>query len=129
MTSVVGTDATARMGLGLGLGLGPVARECIAAFNPAELHGFDHDIEKELVLALHASIFYIRMRKWVYRTIMPKDTNLTIAALVTGFLEAMRSRIRSSVVPPGIHARSSIRCNTHPRGAPEEKGLRRTVAA
>jgi AcrR family transcriptional regulator len=79
--------------------LGPVVRECIAEFNPPELQGFDirnYDIEKELVLALHASIFYIGMRKWVYRTILPADTNLTIAALVTGFLEAMRSRIRSS---------------------------------
>ncbi len=77
----------------------PVVRECVAEFHPAALPAFqpaDYNIEIELVWALHASIFYIGMRKWVYTTYLPDDVDATIGALVSSFLEGMRSRIRSS---------------------------------
>lgn len=74
----------------------PVVRECLvdcageeAALAPLE----SLDVELELVWGLHASIFYIGMRKWIYDTDMPRDVGATIDALVTSFLEGMRQRI------------------------------------
>ncbi len=78
--------------------LSPVLRECVAEFAPAAEAAFateDYSLEIELVWALHASIFYIGMRKWVYRTHTPPDVGQTIALLVTSFLEGMRSRLRT----------------------------------
>ena len=78
--------------------LGPVLRECVAEFDPAAEPAFvldDYGLEIELVWALHASIFYIGMRKWVYRTSMPPDISQTIVLLVTSFLEGMRARLRT----------------------------------
>jgi len=42
------------------------------------------EIELELVWSLHAAIFYISMRKWVYRTKIPNDINAVIDALAPG---------------------------------------------
>jgi hypothetical protein len=53
------------------------------------------DLELELVWSLHASIFYIGMRKWVYATTMPKDVNATIIALVSSFLCGMKARLQA----------------------------------
>ena len=48
-----------------------------------------------MVWGLHASIFYIGMRKWVYATTMPKEVNATIIALVSSFLCGMKARLQA----------------------------------
>jgi AcrR family transcriptional regulator len=76
----------------------PVVRECIAEYcSDAEALVISEnlDLELELVWSLHASIFYIGMRKWVYATTMPKDVNATIIALVSSFLCGMKARLRA----------------------------------
>lgn len=78
----------------------PIARESMHTF----LSPFDHqqshvdqeldlDIEVELVWALHASIFYLGMRKWVYVTRMPADLERTVHVLVSSFLAGMRQHL------------------------------------
>ena len=74
----------------------PVVRECIAEYcsDPEAFSANENvDLELELVWGLHASIFYIGMRKWVYATTMPKDVNATIIALVSSFLCGMKERL------------------------------------
>lgn len=80
----------------------PLVQECIAEFRPEWVGKEEEqmiDIEIELVWALHASIFYIGMRKWIYDTTMPADVNETISALVTSFLEGMKQRLLSRAEP------------------------------
>ena len=76
----------------------PVVRECIAEYCSAAealVISENLDLELELVWSLHASIFYIGMRKWVYATTMPKDVNATIIALVSSFLCGMKARLQA----------------------------------
>ncbi|MES2184981.1 MAG: TetR/AcrR family transcriptional regulator [Pseudomonadota bacterium] len=105
----------------------PVVRECVAEFHPAALADFSADrynIELELVWALHASIFYIGMRKWVYTTTLPDDVDATIGALVSSFLEGMRSRIRSSqaFIGLGVTAAQAAGVAPAPRKAARKPG-------
>lgn len=89
----------------------PVVAECIAEYcndAAALVISENLDLELELVWGLHASIFYIGMRKWVYATNMPKDVNATIIALVSSFLCGMKARLLSrasnlaQVTPPRL---------------------------
>ncbi|CAM5205260.1 hypothetical protein CDEF62S_05078 [Castellaniella defragrans] len=70
--------------------------------------GDDMSLEVELVWALHASIFYIGMRRWVYHTATPKNFNTVIEALVEGLIESLghlyRKR-RERPVPSGRRKR------------------------
>lgn len=50
----------------------------------------DAEMEIELVWGLHASIFYLGMRKWVYQTDMPKDVDALIESLVEGFVASFK---------------------------------------
>ena len=63
----------------------------------------DMTIEIELVWALHASIFYMGMRRWVYRTGIPKNFNAVIEALVEGLIQSLahlyRKRAAASSKP------------------------------
>ena len=54
-----------------------------------------HEMEVELVWALHASIFYIGVRKWVYGLPVPKDIDKLIELKVASFLDGAPSTIRS----------------------------------
>jgi len=58
------------------------------AFTP-DAGSDDIDLEIELVWALHASIFYIGMRRWVYQTSIPKNFNSVIEALVEGLIQSL----------------------------------------
>ncbi|VTU15101.1 Bacterial regulatory proteins, tetR family [Variovorax sp. PBL-H6] len=81
----------------------PVVRECYAEFageKYANVPVEEIEMELELVWALHASIFYIGMRKWIYGTTMPKNVDATIDALVVSFLAGMKQHIGSKVKPP-----------------------------
>jgi len=43
----------------------------------------------ELVWALHASIFYIGIRKWIYGLEIPADLDAVIEGLVTAFMDGV----------------------------------------
>lgn len=53
------------------------------------------ELELELVWSLHAAIFYIGMRKWVYKTKIPGKINSVIEVLVEGFIESLKHLNRS----------------------------------
>jgi AcrR family transcriptional regulator len=55
------------------------------------------ELELELVWSLHASIFYISMRKWVYKTKIPSKINSVIEVLVEGFIESLKHLNRGGV--------------------------------
>jgi AcrR family transcriptional regulator len=52
----------------------------------------EEEIEIELVWALHSSIFYLGMRKWVYKSGIPKNVDVLIEALIGGLLETFKVR-------------------------------------
>jgi AcrR family transcriptional regulator len=54
-----------------------------------------HELEVELVWSLHASIFYIGVRKWVYGLPVPKDIDALIELKVSSFLDGAPATIRS----------------------------------
>ena len=47
------------------------------------------EIEYELVWGLHASIFYIGVRKWIYGLPIPDDVEPIVDAKVMAFLEGV----------------------------------------
>jgi AcrR family transcriptional regulator len=53
------------------------------------------ELELELVWSLHAAIFYISMRKWVYKTRIPNKINSVIEVLVEGFIQSLKHLNRS----------------------------------
>lgn len=57
----------------------------------------DTALEVELVWALHASIFYIGMRRWVYQTPTPKNFDSVINALVEGFMQSLAHLYRKKM--------------------------------
>lgn len=52
---------------------------------PTEQHVLEQEIE--LVWGLHASIFYLGVRKWIYGLDIPKDLDLYITQHIDAFLE------------------------------------------
>jgi len=58
----------------------------------------DREMELELVWSLHASIFYLGMRKWVYQTTVPADIDSLIQVLVEGFIESIKHFVASRQV-------------------------------
>jgi AcrR family transcriptional regulator len=61
----------------------------ISAPNPEQ-----HEEEIELVWSLHASIFYVGMRKWVYGLSIPKNIDRLIELKVTSFLDGTPAVMR-----------------------------------
>ncbi|HZO94360.1 MAG TPA: TetR/AcrR family transcriptional regulator [Candidatus Baltobacteraceae bacterium] len=59
--------------------------------------------EFELVWALHASIFYIGIRKWIYGLAIPDDVEAVVAALATAFLDGVPSVMRTLTARPSPH--------------------------
>lgn len=57
---------------------------------PVPADAENREMELELVWALHAAIFYIGMRKWVYVSGIPKKVNPVIEVLVEGFIESLK---------------------------------------
>jgi AcrR family transcriptional regulator len=52
------------------------------------------ETETELIWALHASIFYLGVRKWIYGLPIPDDVEPIVDAKVTAFLEGVPAVIR-----------------------------------
>jgi AcrR family transcriptional regulator len=57
------------------------------------------ELEYELVWGLHASIFYIGIRKWIYGLPIPDDLEAVIDAKVTAFLDGVPATIQALVAP------------------------------
>ncbi len=58
------------------------------------------EIEYELVWGLHASIFYIGIRKFIYGLPIPDDINAIVDAKVTAFLEGVPAVMGVSTAKP-----------------------------
>lgn len=61
---------------------------------PAPATRADADTELELVWALHASIFYLGLRRWVYQTSVPSNQEALICTLVENFIVAFQHYVR-----------------------------------
>jgi len=76
---------------------------------PAEL---EHEIE--LVWALHASIFYLGVRKWIYGLKIPKDIDSLVRMQVLSFLHGapeVMAGLRRQIVPTFPPTRKTARGN------------------
>jgi AcrR family transcriptional regulator len=58
--------------------------------SPTPIDRDKRELELELVWSLHAAIFYISMRKWVYKTRIPSKINSVIEVLVEGFIQSLK---------------------------------------
>ncbi|MFN2461806.1 MAG: TetR/AcrR family transcriptional regulator [Candidatus Velthaea sp.] len=68
------------------------------------------EMEFELVWALHASIFYIGIRKWIYGLSIPNDVESVVQALTTSFIDGVPAIIARLVkAPPRRTSRRSPR--------------------
>jgi AcrR family transcriptional regulator len=63
------------------------------------------EMELELVWALHASIFYIGVRRWIYGLEIPDDTDAVVASLTRAFLEGVPDVIADLTRVPMAAAR------------------------
>jgi len=57
------------------------------------------EIEFELVWALHASIFYIGIRKWIYGLEMPENVDAVVESLATAFLDGVPAVMARALQP------------------------------
>jgi hypothetical protein len=60
------------------------------------------ELEFELVWGLHASIFYIGIRKWIYGLEIPEDVEEIVTGLTAAFLDgvpAVMKQIASKAKP------------------------------
>jgi AcrR family transcriptional regulator len=63
------------------------------------------ETEFELVWALHASIFYIGVRRWIYGLPIPENTDAVVAALTRAFIEGaptVIARLLSDPLTPAM---------------------------
>jgi len=77
-----------------------VIREVRLAYGlpaPAELP--ITEMEFELVWALHASIFYIGIRKWIYGLEIPENVDEIVANLATSFFDGVPAVIATTLRP------------------------------
>jgi AcrR family transcriptional regulator len=73
----------------------PVLREVHAAYDiPGPSGGVRLDAEIELVWSLHASIFYLGVRKWVYGLSVPDDLDEVIDRQVDVFLNGTPATLK-----------------------------------
>jgi AcrR family transcriptional regulator len=65
------------------------------------------ETEYELVWGLHASIFYIGVRKWIYGLPIPLDLDAIVEAKVEAFLEGVPHMMRMLAQAPDASRRSA----------------------
>ena len=63
------------------------------------------ELEFELVWGLHASIFYIGIRKWIYGLEMPENVDGVVEALATAFLDGVPAVMTQALGQPARRAR------------------------
>jgi AcrR family transcriptional regulator len=80
----------------------PVMRELREAYGlPAPRTHDAKEAELELIWSLHASIFYIGMRQWVYGLPVPKDLDLHVERQVDAFLNGTPAVLKRLAAPAG----------------------------
>ncbi|SRR5579884_2670838 len=62
------------------------------------------EMEFELVWALHASIFYIGIRKWIYGLEIPENVDEVVTNLATSFFDGVPSVIATTLRPAAAKA-------------------------
>ncbi|SAL05321.1 TetR family transcriptional regulator [Caballeronia calidae] len=73
----------------------PVMAEIREAYKlPAPASAAAQDAELELIWSLHASIFYIGMRKWVYGLPVPKDLDAHVERQIDAFLNGTPAALK-----------------------------------
>jgi AcrR family transcriptional regulator len=73
-----------------------IARELRHDFDiPEPLDAEAEDDEVELVWAMHSSVFYIGVRKWIYELPTPKDLDRVIGLRVDAFLSGVPQVLKS----------------------------------
>lgn len=78
----------------------PVMKEIREAYGlPIHSTTAAQEAELELIWSLHASIFYIGMRKWVYGLHVPKDLDAHVEHLVDAFLNGTPAALMK-LAPP-----------------------------
>ena len=65
------------------------------------------EMEFELVWALHASIFYIGIRKWIYGLEIPENVDEVVENLATSFLDGVPAVMQRALAPPSRYASSA----------------------
>lgn len=78
------------------------------------------DAEFELVWSLHAALFYIGVRKWVYMLQVPEDTQKAIRQLVEGFLDAAPRVLNKLDDKPASKAKRAAPVPTNRSGTEHE---------
>ena len=58
------------------------------------------ELEFEFVWALHASIFYIGVRKWIYGLQIPENVDEVVANLATAFLDGVPAVMKAALTTP-----------------------------
>jgi AcrR family transcriptional regulator len=65
------------------------------------------ELEFELVWALHASIFYIGIRKWIYGLDMPENVDEVVQNLATAFLDGVPAVMAKALRRPATRAKGT----------------------
>ncbi len=87
---------------------GPVMRELRAAYGiPAPRTRAAQEAELELIWSLHAGIFYIGMRKWVYGLPVPKDLDAHVERMVDVFLNGTPAVLKKMTPAGATRVRSA----------------------
>nr|WP_321960630.1 TetR/AcrR family transcriptional regulator [Paraburkholderia sp. J7] len=76
---------------------------------PAPTSPAAKEAELELVWSLHASIFYIGVRKWVYGLPVPKDLDAHVERQVEAFLNGTPATLKKLSSPTSIAKETSTR--------------------
>lgn len=81
----------------------PVMAEIRSTYDfPAPSNAKEREIELELIWSLHASIFYLGVRKWIYGLPVTEDIEAHISRQVDAFLNGVPQALKN-------HARSSAK--------------------
>lgn len=80
------------------------------------------EAEFELVWGLHAALFYIGVRKWVYGLEVPSDMQVLIRQLVEGFLDAAPRVLNK--LEANKHGKTAGRASAEPVRSPAKPAIR-----
>ncbi|ANB76460.1 TetR family transcriptional regulator [Paraburkholderia phytofirmans OLGA172] len=87
---------------------GPVMRELRVAYDiPSPRTRAAQEAELELIWSLHASIFYIGMRRWVYGLPVPKDLDAHVERMIDVFLNGTPAVLKKMTPAGASRVRSA----------------------
>ncbi|MFD1557209.1 TetR/AcrR family transcriptional regulator [Paraburkholderia silviterrae] len=90
----------------------PVMAEIRDAYDlPIPATAAAKEAELELIWSLHASIFYVGVRKWVYGLPVPKDLDAHVALQVDAFLNGSPAALKSLLAPAARNSAAKSRAS------------------